>query len=97
MKKNIKIGVCVTKVSNRSKNKRTYEALFLKEYTMQGRGDKAIYVREEFHERIARIAHIIGGGKIPLYAYLDNILKHHFDLFEQEITADFNKKNKPIF
>lgn len=96
MKKNIKIGVRVTKV-NRARNKRTYEALFLKAYTMQGRGDKAIYVREEYHERIARIAQVIGNGKIPLYAYLDNILKHHFDLFEEEISYEFNKKSKPIF
>ena len=97
MKKNIKIGVCVTKVRNRSKSKRSYGDLFLKEYSMRGRGTKAIYVREEFHERIAKIAHIIGDGEIPLYAYLDNILKHHFELFGQEITEDFNKKNKLIF
>lgn len=97
MKKNIKIGVQLTKVNKRPRNRRTYQAMFLKAYTMQGRGEKAIYVREEYHQRIALITHIIGDGKIPLYAYLDNILKHHFDLFEEEITDDFNKKNKPIF
>lgn len=97
MKKNIKIGVQVKQVQNRSQKNRNYGELFLKKYTTQGRGDKAIYVREEYHKRISRIVQVIGDGEIPLYAYLDNILKHHFDLFEQELTADFQKKNKPIF
>jgi hypothetical protein len=34
---------------------------------------------------------------IPLYAYLDNILEHHFEMFEKAITDDFNEKFKPIF
>ncbi len=94
MKKNIKIGVRITKVRNRPKNKRTYEALFLKEYTMTGRGDKAIYVRPEFHMKLLRIVETVGDGMIPLYAYMDNILKHQF---EQQIREDFETKNKPIF
>lgn len=97
MKKNIKIGITKTKVRYRPKNKPTYEERFLKEYTMHGRGDKAIYVRSEYHQKLLRIVQVIAQSRIPLYAYLDNILKHHLDLFEQEITEDFNNKNNPIF
>ena len=96
MKKNIKIGARKTKVRNR-REKATYEEMFLREYTMQGRGDKAIYVRPEYHQKLLRIVQTIAQNRIPLYAYLDNILKHHLGLFEQEITEDFNKKNKSIF
>jgi len=77
--------------------KRSYDTLFLKSTSLDSKGDKTIYVRPQYHERLSRIAQVIGSGSIPLYAYLDNILKHHFDQYEQEIIKDFNKKNKPIF
>ncbi|WP_217607289.1 DUF3408 domain-containing protein [Chitinophaga sp. GbtcB8] len=64
---------------------------------MAQRGDKCIYVRPEYHERISCIVQVIGSGEIPLYAYLDNILKHHFDLFEEDILKDFAKMSKPLF
>ena len=75
----------------------SYGEHFLKTHSMTKRGDKSIYIRQEYHERLSRIVQVIGGDKIPLYAYLDNILEHHFELFEKEITDDFNEKFKPIF
>jgi len=77
--------------------KQSYQSRFLKNQSLDRRGDKAIYIRPQYHERLLRISHIIGEDSIPLYAYLDNILKHHFDLFEEEIVKDYNRKNKPIF
>lgn len=75
----------------------SYEEMFLQNDSMKKRGDKSIYVRPEFHERLSRIAYVIGGDKIPLYAYLDNILVKHFEMFKQEIIRDYNSKIKPIF
>jgi hypothetical protein len=46
---------------------------------------------------MTRIVQVMGKDKIPLYAYLDNILEHHFELFEKGITNDFNENFKPIF
>lgn len=85
------------KDTQKQKRKSSYASQFLKRYSMNRRGDKTIYVREEYHLRLSRIVQIIGNGNIPLYAYLDNILKQHFELFEEEITKDFNKMNKPLF
>ncbi|MCA6441068.1 MULTISPECIES: DUF3408 domain-containing protein [unclassified Arcicella] len=70
---------------------------FLKTHSMTKRGDKSIYIRQEYHERLSRIVQVIGKDEIPLYAYLDNILEHHFEMFEKAITDDFNEKFKPIF
>lgn len=84
-------------VIKRPNGRCTYEVKFLKKHSMKNRGEKAIYVRDEYHQRLIRIASVIGEDKIPLYAYLDNILEHHFQLFEQRIMEDYNKKNKPIF
>ncbi|GEM53377.1 hypothetical protein EB1_31670 [Empedobacter brevis NBRC 14943 = ATCC 43319] len=75
----------------------TYGEKFLNTHSMEKRGDKSIYIRQEYHERLSRIVQVIGNDKIPLYAYLDNILEHHFELFEKAITDDFNEKFKPIF
>jgi hypothetical protein len=43
-----------------------------------------------------RIVKIIGAGEIPLYAYLDNILKQHFEQHSEEIIEDYNKNHKLI-
>ncbi|WP_099365197.1 DUF3408 domain-containing protein [Sphingobacterium sp. 1.A.4] len=75
----------------------TYGEHFLKTHSMTKRGDKSIYIRQEYHERLSRIVQVIGKDAIPLYAYLDNILEHHFEMFEKAITDDFNEKFKPIF
>ncbi|WP_443938580.1 DUF3408 domain-containing protein [Pedobacter sp. MW01-1-1] len=85
----------------RNRTKKTldgsYGEHFLKTHSMTKRGDKSIYIRQEYHERLSRIVQVIGKDEIPLYAYLDNILEHHFELFEKAITDDFNEKFKPIF
>lgn len=75
----------------------SYGERFLNSHTMTRRGEKSIYIRQEHHERLSRIIQVIGEDKIPLYAYLDNILECHFEQFEKAITEDFNKKYKPIF
>jgi len=75
----------------------SYGEHFLKTHSMTKRGDKSIYIRQEYHERLSRIVQVIGKDTIPLYAYLDNILEHHFEMFEKAITDDFNEKFKPIF
>lgn len=82
---------------SRKNSDSTYGERFLNTHSMEKRGDKSIYIRQEYHERLSRIVQVIGKDKIPLYAYLDNILKHHFELFEKAITDDFNEKFKPIF
>lgn len=81
----------------KSRMKGSYGELFLISHNMVKRGDKSIYIRSEYHERLSRIVQVIGEDQIPLYAYLDNILEHHFGMFEKAITDDFNEKYKPIF
>ncbi len=83
--------------SRRKGTEGNYRERFLRSHTMIRRGDKSIYIRAEYHERMSRIVQTIGGDQIPLYAYLDNILEHHFEMFEKAITEDFNNNYKPIF
>ena len=89
----------VQREKNRTKKnlEGSYGEHFLKTNSMTKRGDKSIYIRQEYHERLSRIVQVIGKDEIPLYAYVDNILEHHFEIFEKAITEDFNEKYKPIF
>lgn len=86
-----------TKKISKPKNIKSYGEQFLIAHSMTKRGDKSIYIRKEYHERLSRIIQVIGKDEIPLYAYLDNILEHHFELFEEAITSDFNEHFKPLF
>lgn len=85
------------KIKSKKSLEITYAEQFLTHHTMTKRGDKSIYIRPEYHERLSRIIQIIAEDQIPLYAYLDNILAYHFETFEKEITDDFNNKYRPIF
>lgn len=85
------------KIKSKKSIGNTYAEQFLTHHTMTKRGDKSIYIRPEYHERLSRIIQIIADDQIPLYAYLDNVLAHHFETFEKEITDDFNNKYRPIF
>lgn len=86
-----------TKTKIKRENEITYVEQFLTHHTMSKRGDKSIYIRQEYHERLSRIIQIVADDQIPLYAYLDNILAYHFEMFEKQITDDFNNKYRPIF
>lgn len=78
-------------------NPQAYENIFIKRGKVCVREGKAIYIRPEFHKRIARIVQTIGEGKVSLTDYVDNVFAHHFQFFEQAIKESFNKNNEPIF
>ncbi|MCA4794323.1 DUF3408 domain-containing protein [Myroides odoratimimus] len=74
-----------------------YVDTFLKEVSTKAKDGKTVYIRPEFHKKLNRIVQVIGGNKVSVYTYLNNLLEHHFNEFKQEITSSFNEKNKPIF
>lgn len=74
----------------------TYESIFFKKTSANAREGKTVYVRPDFHEKLSRIVQVIGENKMSIYAYLDNLLEHHFKEFGEEITTSFNRKYKPI-
>ncbi|MCQ9634187.1 DUF3408 domain-containing protein [Chryseobacterium sp. WG23] len=96
-KTNNKVEVTIKVSQETGTAKITYGKMFLDQRNMDKRGEKSIYLRAEYHKRLSRIAQIIGGDKIPLYVYLDNILSHHFDLFETLIIEEFDANCKPLF
>lgn len=88
----------VPKEKNRIKKnaEADYESIFFKKTDTNARDGKTVYIRPDFHEKLTRIIQVIGGDKISIYAYLDNMLDYHFKEFGEQITKSFNDKYKPI-
>jgi hypothetical protein len=74
-----------------------YETLFFKETEVKTRSGKVVYIRKEFHDRILKIVRVIGENELSLFSYLDNVLQHHFAMFQDDITKLYKKKNTDIF
>ncbi|WP_278687006.1 DUF3408 domain-containing protein [Alistipes finegoldii] len=74
-----------------------YENLFIHDTPSSTRSGKTVYIRKEFHERITRIVQVIGRNEISLYSYLDNVLSHHFDTFQDDISTLYKQRDTDIF
>ena len=74
-----------------------YRSLFLKEAAIPARIGKTVYIRKEYHERIQLILRVIGKDEVSLFSYIDNVLAHHFETYQAEITELYNEHNRSIF
>jgi hypothetical protein len=79
--------------SKRSKQQ-AYEALFIKASNLPpARFGKTIYIRKEYHDKISQIIHVIGENELSLFGYIDNVLAHHFESFQEGISQSFKKNS----
>lgn len=74
-----------------------YDTTFLKGMDIPARYGKPVYVRREYHERIAKISMMLTGGKVSLSAYIDNVLAQHFEQYREEIEAAYAGKMEKLF
>ena len=56
-----------------------------------------MYIRNDFHDHILKIIHVIGKNEISIFSYIDNVMMHHFDEFQEEIIKSYKENNKDIF
>ena len=54
---------------------------------------KTVYIRKEYHERIQLILRVIGKDEVSLFSYIDNVLAHHFDTYQEEIKKRYALNN----
>jgi hypothetical protein len=83
------------KGKEKSKKTQDYRSLFIKEANVTARLGKTVYIRKEHHERILKIVQVIGENEVSLFSYIDNIIAHHFDMFQDEITQSYRQKVNP--
>jgi hypothetical protein len=77
----------------RKRNKPDYESLFIRESNITARLGKTVYIRKEFHDRIQKIVRIIGADEVSLFSYIDNLIAHHFEMFQDDITELYRQRN----
>jgi sensor histidine kinase regulating citrate/malate metabolism len=77
--------------------KEDYCGQFFKTPNTRASKGKSVYVRQEHHETFNRLTNIMGIDKLTIYAYLDNIIEHHFQEFGELINEIYNEKHKPLF
>ena len=77
--------------------KPAHENLFIHESPVCARLGKTIYLRKEFHERIQRIVQTIGGNRVSLFSYVDNVLEKHFADWQGDIEREYKQRDTGIF
>lgn len=97
----IETAVPVEKVQDgkrrRARQVADYDTVFLKGMDIPARYGKPVYVRREYHERIAKISMMLTNGKVSLSAYIDNVLAQHFEQYREEIEAAYAGKIEKLF
>jgi hypothetical protein len=80
-----------------TKRKRTkspdYESLFLSDTDIPTRSGKLVSIREKYHKRIAKIVQALDRKDVSIFSYIDNVLSHHFDTYQDEINEIYNREN----
>ena len=70
-----------------------YESLFLTDAGIPTRSGKLVSIREKYHKRIAKIVQALDRKDVSIFSYIDNVLSHHFDTYQEEINEIYNKEN----
>ena len=76
---------------NSKPEKLDYDTVFICGSNVTARLGKQVYIRKEYHDRIQKMLHVIGGNEVTIAAFLDNVLTHHFTLFQDEIDESFKR------
>ncbi len=69
-----------------------YEKLFLTKVNISTRSGKLVSIREKYHKRIAKIVQALDRKDVSIFSYIDNVLSHHFDTYQDEINEVYNKE-----
>lgn len=76
---------------NGKPEKPDYDSMFVRESNVTARLGKQVYIRKEYHDRILKMLHVIGGNEVTIAGFLDNVLTHHFTQFQDEIAESFKR------
>jgi hypothetical protein len=73
-------------------DRKEYESLFIHESDLPpARFGKSVYIRKDYHDRISQILSVIASNEVSIFAYIDNVLRHHFEQYGDEIARSFKK------
>ncbi len=58
---------------------------------------KQVVVRPSYHVLIRRVIQVIGNNEVTITAYVDNVLRAHFDEYRDVIASLYKEKSGDIF
>ena len=70
-----------------------YKKRFLVNVNIPTRSGKLVGISKKYHSRISKIVKTIGDNEVTLFSYIDNILKHHFETFQDDISELYKKNS----
>ena len=74
-----------------------YKSLFIQEAAIAARSGKTVYICKEHHDRIIKILHVIAKNDVSLFSYIYNVLEHHFNTYQEDITELYNNNIEKVF
>ncbi|WEK70275.1 MAG: DUF3408 domain-containing protein [Candidatus Chryseobacterium colombiense] len=77
--------------------KKEYFETFFKIPKHNASKGRSVYIRPEFHQKFLKLIAGLEIERLTIYAYVDNIIEHHFTEFEEVIYKIYQDRNKPIF
>lgn len=70
-----------------------YKRRFFVNADISTRNGKSVSIRKKYHTRISKIVRTIGDNEVTLFSYIDNVLKHHFETFQSDISGLYEKNS----
>jgi hypothetical protein len=85
-----------TKSQKRKKNNsEDYKEMFFKRIELIDR--QPLYVSRATHEKLSKIVSVIGGRKATVSSYVENIIRLHFEHYQDEINERYQQQfEKPL-
>lgn len=74
-----------------------YQSLFIQGAAIAARSGKTVYICKEHHDRIIKILHVIAKNDVSLFSYLYNVLEHHFNTYQEDITELYDNNLEKVF
>ncbi len=74
-----------------------YQTRFFVSAGITARTGKSVYIRKAHHDKIMKIIQVIGNNETTIFSYIDNVLNHHFETFQDEIEELYDKNIEKIF
>ncbi|WP_277638448.1 DUF3408 domain-containing protein [Bacteroides graminisolvens] len=96
-KKEVRTSDTASEYSGAIKPEDEYEKLFIRDAKLFARSGKLVSIRKEYHDRILRITQVIGKNKLSLSGYIDHVLAHHFDEYEEAIKKLYKKNYEDVY
>ena len=74
-----------------------YADLFFRGVAIPARSGKSVYICRQHHQRITDILHVIAKKEVTLFDYIHNVLEHHFNTFQGDITELYDRNLRKPF